>query len=79
MIIFWSLYGGALFGHAASGHGDLMSDHMGDPMPDGVHGAGYHGSPGGNGVWVGLALLITAQVWDIWRLRLLKRRAACAA
>jgi hypothetical protein len=75
VIIFWSLYGGALFGHAASGHGD----HMGDPMPDSLHGAGHHGSPGGNGVWVGLALLITAQVWDIWRLRLLKRRAARAA
>ncbi|NMK91148.1 MerC domain-containing protein, partial [Staphylococcus capitis] len=37
------------------------------------------GMPGGVGVWIGLALLIIAQVWDIWRLRQLKRQNACAA
>lgn len=71
--IFWSLYGNALFGHTASGHG-------GDPMGDGMGGnTASTGLPGGVGVWIGLALLVTAQVWDIWRLRVLKRQKACAA
>lgn len=73
VIIFLSLNGNALFGHASAGHG-------GDPMGDGMggHTAGA-GMPGGVGVWIGLALLIIAQVWDIWRLRQLKRQNACAA
>ncbi|GLD45107.1 mercuric transporter MerH [Mycobacterium kiyosense] len=37
------------------------------------------GLPGGVGVWLGLALLLTAQVWDVWRLRQLKRQNAYAA
>lgn len=72
MTIFWSLYGAALFGYGASGNGDTMGDGMGDAT-------GHHSSPGEVGVWIGLALLLTAQAWDIWRLRLLKRQNACTA
>lgn len=74
--IFWSLYGTQLFGHDTGGGGDPMNDPMGDGM--GGHTA-TTGLPGGVGVWIGLALLITAQMWDIWRLRQLKRQNACAA
>ncbi|WP_269323463.1 MULTISPECIES: hypothetical protein [Mycobacterium] len=45
---------------------------MGDTTP-------RAGLPGGFGVWIGLALLVTAQVRDIWRLRVVKRQNACAA
>ncbi|WP_006243698.1 MerC family mercury resistance protein [Mycolicibacterium tusciae] len=72
-VIFWSLYGTQLFGHVAGGHGgDPMGDGMGANTPSA-------GLPGGVGVWVGLALLLTAQVWDVWRLRQLKRQNSCAA
>lgn len=74
-VIFWSLYGAQLVGHDAGGHGDPMNDPM-DPVGGNTASAGL---PGGVGVWVGLALLITAQVWDVWRLRQLKRQNACAA
>lgn len=75
-VIFWSLYGAQLFSHHAGGHGDPMNDPMGDGM--GAHTASAV-LPGGVGVWVGLVLLLTAQVWDIWRLRQLKRQKACPA
>lgn len=69
-ITFWSLYGTQLFGHHPSAHGDPMHDPMGDGM-------GAHPDPtmlpGGLGVWVGLALLLIAQLWDVWRLRRLTR------
>jgi hypothetical protein len=74
--IFWSLYGNALFGHAAGAHGDSMNDPMSDGMGANTPTAGL---PGGVGVWIGLALLVIAQVWDVWRLRQLKRQNACAA
>ncbi|TQR87726.1 MerC domain-containing protein [Mycobacterium hodleri] len=75
-VIFWSLYGTQLFSHHASSHGDAMNDPMGDGM--GAHSAPAI-LPGGVGVWFGLALLLTAQLWDVWRLRQLKRQHACTA
>lgn len=61
--IFLSFNGNALFGHAASGHG-------GDPTGASMGGDTATASlPGGVGVWIGLTLLVTAQVWDVWRLR----------
>ena len=71
-VIFWSLYGTPLFGQHAGGHGDPMGDGMG------AHSAPAM-LPGGVGVWIGLALLLTAQVWDVWRLRQLKRQHTCTA
>lgn len=78
--IFLSLYGNALFGHTAGGHsGGHSSDPMGDGMGDGMGGgSATAGLPGGLGVWIGLTLLVAAQVWDVWRLRVLKRQRACA-
>lgn len=71
--IFLSFNGNALFGHTAGGHsGDPMGDGMGD-------GSATAGLPGGLGVWIGLTLLVAAQVWDIWRLRQLKHQNASAA
>lgn len=75
-VIFWSLYGAQLFGHAAGGHGNSMNDPMGGGMSGNTATAGL---PGGAGVWIGLALLLIAQVWDVWLLRQLKRQNACTA
>jgi hypothetical protein len=61
-------------GHADAGHGDHMADHMVE------HGAkhGGHGFTGGRLalVWVGLAALVAAQVWDLVRVRRGPRKAA---
>ena len=75
-VIFWSLYGAQLFGRDAGGHGGPIHDPMVDGMGANTASAGL---PDGVGVWVGLVLLLTAQVWDVWRLRQLKRQNACAA
>ncbi len=75
-VIFWSLYGAHLFSHHAGGHGDAMNDPMGDGMGGNTASTGV---PGGAGVWIGLVLLLIAQVWDVWRLRQLRRQNACTA
>ncbi len=67
--IFWSVYGGT--GHTPGGDAGHGMDHTDDAT---AHGA----ATGGLGVWAGLILLLTGQVWDTWRLRRLKKSAACA-
>ena len=61
-VTFWSLYGTQLLGHHPNAHGDAMGDGMGGHTESAM-------LPGGIEVWVGLALLLIAQLWDVWRLR----------
>ena len=50
-------------------HGQAMDDGMGDSMAD--HGSAHGGLSGARLVliWIGLGLLVAAQVWDIVRIR----------
>lgn len=56
-------------GHAASGHGDHMADHMsGQSATRAADRAGFGGGRL-TAVWLGLAVLVAAQVWDLVRVR----------
>ncbi len=57
--------------HGGTGHGDHMADHMSDHMSDHATHAAHAGFSGGRltAVWLGLAVLVAAQVWDLVRIR----------
>jgi len=53
--------------HGGTGHGDHMADQMSDHATHAAH-AGFSGGRL-TAVWLGLAVLVAAQVWDLVRIR----------
>jgi len=54
--------------HGGTGHGDHMADNMTDHATQAAHLAGFSGGRL-TAVWLGLAVLVAAQVWDLVRIR----------
>jgi len=50
--------------HQATGHGDHMTDHMTDHVAHAAHHGGFSGGRL-TAVWLGLAVLVITQVWDM--------------